>query len=100
MDLKTFSKLTEEWVKQFPNVKLSGVALVEDQAKTQWSMSLCVAEEGSFPKPDLTNITAARTLCQEHALKDFALSQVYVIEFIMQPNLQSSRWQIQWLFRN
>lgn len=99
MDLQTFNKLAENWIKQFPNVKLSGVAEVEDQSKIQWSMSIAVVEEGIFPQPDVCNIEKARQLCQKHLLKDFALSHTYVIDFIMQPNLTAKRWQVQWLFR-
>lgn len=101
MNLETFKTLVQKWIeKNFDNVELSGVAEVIDDSELRWSASLAVVKDGSFPSIRPENIKEVRRLCQELPLEGGTLSFVYVIRFIMGPDLRSMRWQVQWLFRN
>lgn len=102
MDLHKFEELVKVWIQQFSNCALSGVARVTDGSKILWSASLAILAEGSFPAINPNNIESVRALIQQHPLScsSLLLSKVYVVQFIMLPDLQQQRWQIQWLFRD
>lgn len=100
MDIKKFNLIIEEWLKQFNNVNLSGVAKVSDGAKTFWSASIGVIGDGSFPSVKIENLDVMRHLIEQHPLNiDFRFPKVYVVQFIMEPDIEQKRWQVQWLFQ-
>lgn len=100
MDLKTFKSLIEKWI-QHQNVRLSGVALLNDGYKEIWSASLIVDGEGSWPAPEIANIEQARSLCENGnaVSSEFLYNNLSLIQFIMSPDTCAKRWQAQWTFR-
>lgn len=99
MDLTKFSAFVNQWIAQFDNVKLSGVAIVINGGE-HWSASLAVTQEGMFPQVKLENHNRVKEYVKLHELSNsFELYSVSMTKFIMQPDLIGMRWQIQWSFR-
>lgn len=99
MDLKKFDMIVRQWVKQFDNASLSGVAEVIGMSGICWSASVCRTGEGTLPEIDPSNIVLMRSIVQKYELEDFVLGKVKCIRFLQCADV-GLRWQIQWYFRS
>lgn len=101
MDLKEFKNRIQQLIDSTKlNVDVSGVAKVTDLTRTYWSASLAVkAGGGPIPSVSRNHYLQARAEFQRLPLSDFVFAKLAAVDFLMGPDLQSSRWQVMYLFR-
>lgn len=95
MGLKEFERAIVSALKG-TNLQLSGVAKVFNGHIFVYSASFSVSGEGKFPSPSDLNYIDARTEFQRFEVCGYRFHQLYFIQFIMQPDLESVRWQAQY----
>lgn len=98
MNLTKFNDIIKNWLKDFNNASLSGVAKVCDGSKVYWSASIGVTGDGDLPEIKVENIKVLWKVLETRPLKDFALEKLFELSFITILNQSERRWQIQWLF--
>lgn len=100
MDLNKFKKSVEDWRQQNNlNLALSGVARLGTEIGIIWSASFSVTGEGFFPYPQPSERDNMERLLQQlPSMESFSLCTVDSVEFVMCPDLQSTRWQVKWKY--
>lgn len=99
MSLEYFKLLIEDLISENKlNLRLSGVARLSDTKDVFWSASFAIDGEGEVPPVSPEHYDKANQVFRKYMPQDFQLGRIWTVQFVMQPNLASTRWQVNYLY--